>query len=149
MPYLYRAYCLPSGLRHVIIIHNSWQNTTKSRNRRPRHYVTFILTTIVGRRPNCLLGTAASESEQLRMLHSQRFCPHAMRVTVWLTTSSVSQGTHQRTMERFGHGLTEISSYLPTLKSKEIETIFSALQPLFIFSTQPALCVVFQGGIAS
>ena len=51
------------------------------------------------------------------------------RVTVWLTTSYVSQRTHQRMMMRFGLVWTIISSYLPTLISKEIWTIFCALQP--------------------
>ena len=48
---------------------------------------------------------------------------------VWLTTSSVSKRTNKRTTMRFGLVWTEISSYLPTLISKEIGTIFSALQP--------------------
>ena len=52
--------------------------------------------------------------------------------------SSVSQRTNKRTTMRFGLGWTEISFYLPILKSKEIETIFSAFQPsppLFPHST--------------
>ena len=53
----------------------------------------------------------------------------AWRVSVWLTTSSASQRTNKRTTMRFGLGWTKISSYLPTLISKEIGTIFSALQP--------------------
>ena len=138
MPYPSRASCLASGLRHVIIIQNSCQNTTKSRIRRLRHYAAFILTTIVGRMPNFPFGAAISDSVQLRSWHSQRFSPRARRVTVWLTTSSVSHRTHQRTTMRFGLDWTEVSSYLPTLISKEIGTIVSALQPsppLFPYST--------------
>ena len=33
-----------------------------------------------------------------------RFCPHARRASVWLTTSSVSQRTNKRTTMRFGLG---------------------------------------------
>ena len=108
MPSPSRASCLTSGLRHVIIIQNSWPYATKSRVRRPRLYVTFILTTIVGRRLNCPFGTTATDSVQLRIWHSPRFCPLARRVTVWLTTSTVSQRTHQRMLMRFGLGWTEI-----------------------------------------
>ena len=129
MPSSSRASRLPSNLRHVIIIQNSWPNTTKSRVRRPRHYAIFILTTIVGRRPNCPFGTAASDSVQQRIWHSPCICDHSRRVADWLTTSSVSQRTNMRTTMRFGLGWTEISSYLPTLISIEIGTIFSALQP--------------------
>ena len=106
MPSPSRNSCLSSGLHRVIIIQNSWPNTMKSRVRRPRHYATFILTTIVGRRPNSPLGTTAPDSVQRRIWHSPRFCPHARRITVWLATSSVSQRTHQRTTMRFGLGRT-------------------------------------------
>ena len=88
--------------------------------RRPRYYATFILTIIVGRWPNCPFGTAASDSVQLRIWHSLRFCPNSQRVTVWLTTSCVSQQKHHRMTMRFGLGWIKISSYLPTLISKEI-----------------------------
>ena len=60
------------------------------------------------------------------------------RVSVWSTTSSASQRTNKRTTMRFEHGWTKISSYLPTLISNEIGTIFSALQsspPWFPYST--------------
>ena len=57
------------------------------------------------------------------------FCPHARRVSVWSTTSIVSHRINKRTTMRFGLGWTEISSYLPTLISKVIGTIFSAFQP--------------------
>ena len=66
------------------------------------------------------------------------FCPHERRVSVWSTTSSVSQRTNKRKTMRFLPSWTEISSYLPTLISKEIGTIFSALRssPLwFPYST--------------
>ena len=54
----------------------------------------------------------------------------ALRVGLTVCTkSSVIQRTNKRTTMRFGLGLTEISSYLPTLISKEIGTIYSALQP--------------------
>ena len=79
---------------------------------------------------NCGLG--------LRTWYSSRFSPYARRVSVWLATSSVSQRTNKRTTNWFGLGWTEISSYLPTLISKEIGTIFSALQlspPWFPYST--------------
>ena len=55
-----------------------------------------------------------------------------------LRTSSASQRTNKNTTMRFGLGWTKISSYLPTLISKEIGTIFSALQPsppFFPYST--------------
>ena len=129
MPSPSRTSCLTPGLRHVIIIQNALLNTTKLRVRRLRHYATFILTTIVGRRPNSPFSTAASDSVQLRIWHSSVFCPHARRVTVWQTTSSVSQRTHQRTTMMLWLGWTKISSYHPPLISKEIWTIFSALQP--------------------
>ena len=48
---------------------------------------------------------------------------------MWLTPSFVSQRTNKRTTTRFGLSWTEISSYLPTLISKEIGAIFSALLP--------------------
>ena len=70
-----------------------------------------------------------SDSVQLRIWHSPPFCTNARRVTVFLTTSSVSQRIHQRTTMRFWIGWNEISSYHPTLIGKEIGTIFSALQP--------------------
>ena len=96
------------------------------------------MTLTVGRRPKCPFGTAALDSVQLRIWHSPRFCPHARRVSVWLTTSFVSQRTNNKTTMRFGLGWTKISSNLPTLISKEIGTIFSALQsssPWFPYST--------------
>ena len=126
---LSRASCLPSVLRHVIINQKSWPNTTYSPVRRSRHCAIFIMTTTVGCRPNCPFCIAAVDAVQLRIWHSQRFCPHSRRVSVWLMTSSASQRTNKRTTIRFGLGWTEISSYLPTLIGKEIGTIFSALQP--------------------
>ena len=94
-----------------------------------RHYATFIFTTTVGRKPNCPFGMAFLDSVQLRIWHSPRFCPHARRVSVWITTYSASQRTNKRTTMMFWLGWTKISSYLPTLICKEIGTIFSALQP--------------------
>ena len=89
----------------------------------------FILTTIVGCRPNYPLGTAALDSAQPPILHCLLTCPHALLVTVYLTTSSISQQTRQRTQRKFEHGWTKISTYLPTLTKKEIGMTFSALQP--------------------
>ena len=95
------------------------------------------MTTTVCRRQNCPFGTASLDSEQLRIWHSPRFCPNARRLSVWLTTSSLSQRTNKRTTMWFGLGWTEISPYLPTLISKEIGTIFSAQPspPWFPYST--------------
>ena len=66
------------------------------------------------------------------------FCPHAWRVEVWLTKSSVSQRTNKRTTMWLGLAWTDISSYLPTLMGKEIVTTFSAIQsspPCFPYSS--------------
>ena len=62
------------------------------------------------------------------------FLSHALLVTAWLTTSSISQRTRQRTTRKFDFGWTEIS----TRTSNGIGTIFTALQsspPWFPYST--------------
>ena len=128
---LKKAFSLPRlllTLRSAPCHHHPAENDviTRSTSEASR---TFIFTTTVGHRPNCPFGTVALNSVQLQISHSPPFCPHTRRVSVWLTTSSVSQRTNKRTTMRFGLGWTKISSFLPTLISKEIWTIFSALQP--------------------
>ena len=106
-------------------------STSVSRNRHSNKTINMLhlVSTPISRRPNCPFGTAVLDSVQLRIWHSPRFCPRARQVSVWLTTSSVSQRASKRTTMRVWLGWTEISSYLPTLISKEIGMICSALQP--------------------
>ena len=82
---------------------------------------------------------AALKSVLPPILHCPLFCPHALIVTAWLTTFSISQQTRQRTTKKLELGWTEISTYLSTLTNKDIVTIFCALQPSpswFSYSTK-------------
>ena len=79
------------------------------------------------------LGLRTAANQALPALLSLRAASNSLVIT-----SSVSQQTNKRTTMRFGLGCAEISSYHPTHISKEIRTIFSALQPSppwFTYST--------------
>ena len=105
MPYLFFASCLPSRRRHVIIILNSWPNTAKSRVRRPRNCVTFILLTIDGHRPNYPFGTAAMDSALTDVVQRGLF---AAGIPSMLEPSGLDCGDGKRpvgiTVHPYSHG---------------------------------------------
>ena len=109
----------------------------RTKMERPWNYASFILTTIVGRRPNYQLGTAAMDSVQPPILHCLLLCPHTLLVCFVNDILHQPPNTPEGNVE-VRACLDRNLTYFPTLTNKEIGMIFSALQtspPWFPYAT--------------